>query len=422
MTKHVSPRLRGVLSVRADASDPAVITAELMKAWTEFKSEHTEQITALKKGQEDVVKAEKVDRINEDVGKLQAALDKAMTDIAALKIGGGASTPDGKSGDPEYRAEFESYFRDGEVSAKVKANKIQAAANKGTPGQGGYLAPIEWDRSITDRLIQVSPMRQIASVQAITTAGYTKLYNMRGTGSGWVGETAARPETTTPTLEPITIVPGTIYAMPGATEEILEDAEIDIEAWLTNEVESEFSYQEGLAFVSGNGTNKPNGFLTYVTGGVNADTHPYGAIPQKVAAAAAAITSDELLDLIYDLPQEYTANARWVMNRSTQARIRKLKDGQNNYIWQPSFQAGQPAMLAGFPVTEMAAMPNVAANAYPIAFGDFRRGYQIVDRRGVSVLRDPYSNKPYVMFYMTKRVGGAVVDPDVLRVLKMAGA
>jgi HK97 family phage major capsid protein len=304
----------------------------------------------------------------------------------------------------------------------VKANKVQAAANKGTPGQGGYLAPVEWDRTITDRLIQVSPMRQIASVQAITTGGYTKLYNMRGTGTGWVGETAARPETTTPTLAPITITPGTIYAMPAATEEILEDAEINIEDWLTNEVESQFAYEEGVAFVSGNGTNKPSGLLSYVTGGVNAAEHPYGAIPENVAASATVITTDELLDLVYDLPQELAANARWVMNRSVQAQIRKLKDGQGNYIWQPSLQQGQPAMLAGFPLTEMAAMPNIAANAYPIAFGDFRRGYQIVDRRGVSVLRDPYSNKPYIMFYMTKRVGGAVVDPDVLRVLKMAAA
>ena len=421
---------RGIVAVRAEAPTGDIKAAidAVNRAHAAYKEELDKKVGA---------DSEKIARLDETIGTLQASidaeqakaaatqasLDRALSDIAAMKVGAGGSGSGHKlPGDPEYITDFEAYFRDGEVSAKVKANKVQAAANKGTPGQGGYLAPIEWDRTITDRLVQVSPMRQISGVQAITGAGYTKLFNMRGTGSGWVGETAARPETATPTLAPLTIVPGTIYAMPAATEEILEDSEINIEDWLTGEVDTEFGYQEGISFVSGNGTNKPAGFLSYVTGGANAATHPYGAIPQIVAAGAAAITSDEVINLIYALQQEYTANARFVSNRSVQASIRKLKDGQGNYIWQPSLQAGQPATLAGYPITEMAAMPNIAANAYPLAFGDFRQGYLIVDRRGVTVLRDPYSAKPYVMFYMTKRVGGAVVNPDALRVLKMAAS
>jgi HK97 family phage major capsid protein len=174
--------------------------------------------------------------------------------------------------------------------------------------------------------------------------------------------------------------------------------------------------------VSGNGTNKPNGFLTYATGAANAAAHPWGAVLLTTAAAAAAVTTDELITLQYSLPQEYTDNARYVMNRATAANIRKLKTSGGDYIWQPSFQEGQPAMVAGFPVTEMAAMPNMAASAIPIAFGDFRRGYLIVDRMGIRVLRDPYSNKPYVMFYTTKRVGGGLLNPDTIKALKMAAS
>ena len=265
-------------------------------------------------------------------------------------------------------------------------------------------------------------MRQIAQVQTISGAGFKKLFNLRGTGSGWVGETAGRPETTTPEFGPLTFTPGELYANPAATQQMLDDAEINLEQWLANEVETEFAYQEGVAFVSGNGTNKPYGFLTYVTGAANAAVHPLGAIQLKTAASATAVTTDELIDLVYMLPQVMQQNARFVLNRNALGTARKLKDGDGNYIWQPSFQLGQPSQLLGYPVTEMAAMPNIAANAVPIAFGDFRRGYLVVDRTGVRVLRDPYTNKPYVMFYTTKRVGGGLQDPQAIKALKMAAS
>ena len=285
-----------------------------------------------------------------------------------------------------------------------------------------YLAPIEWDRTITNKLVEVSPMRQIAQVQSISGAGFKKVFNLGGTGSGWVGETAARPQTATGTFGVLNYVPGEIYANPAATQQILDDAEIDLEAWLANEVETEFALQEGIAFVAGNGVNKPTGFLTYAEGAANATAHPFGAIPTTTVAAVAAFTSDELIDLVYSLPGALSQNARFVMNRNTLARIRKLKDGDGNYLWQPSYQAGQPQQVLAFPVTEMAAMPNVAAGAYPIAFGDFKRGYLIVDRTGIRVLRDPYTNKPYVHFYTTKRVGGGLADPQALRALRMAAS
>ncbi|MNS07272.1 Phage capsid family protein [compost metagenome] len=388
-------------AVRADVTDPKAMIGQLQAAFEEFKKTNDEKL----KAKADVVLDEKVQKLDAAIDGFQATIDELNAKIAA-----GAASQNAPR-DAEYTSAFQAHFRKGDV---------QSSLNKGADDEGGYLAPIEWDRTITDKLIEVSPMRQIATVQTISGAGFKKLYNLHGTGSGWVGETAARPETATPEFGAQTFVPGELYANPAATTQLLDDSEVNLEAWLAGEVEAEFAYQEGLAFVSGNGTNKPKGFLTYVTGGTSAADNPLGAIQLTPAAAAAAVTTDELIDLVYSLPGVLAQNARFVTNRNTLSRVRKLKDGDGNYIWQPSLQAGQPQQLMGHPVTEMAAMPNVAAGAVPIAFGDFRRGYLIVDRTGVRVLRDPYTNKPYVMFYTTKRVGGGVKDPQAIKALKMA--
>ena len=257
-------------------------------------------------------------------------------------------------------------------------------------------------------------------MQSISTNAFSKLFNQKGVTSGWVGETAARPETATPTFGTLTYTTGEIYANPSATQQMLDDAEINIESWLANEVQQEFAYQEGIAFLTGNGTNKPNGLLTYITGGANAAVHPYGAITTVNSGAAAALTTDGFLDLIYALPGEFTGNARFIMNRATQALARKLKDGQGNYIWQPSYVAGQPSTIAGFPVTEVAGMPDVAAAAKAVLFGDFKRGYLVIDRVGVRIIRDNLTNKPFVHYYTTKRVGGGLLDPQVLKALNIS--
>lgn len=377
------------------------------QAFATFKAENNAALESVKKGQADALQALKVDRINADIEKLQSAVDEANTKIAAAQMAGAAQ---GGVKDREYNAAFASHMKRGEV---------QAALNKGAADQGGYLAPTEWDRTITDKLVQVSPLRSLATVQTIGTASFSKLFNQKGTTSGWVGEAAARPDTATPTFGTLTYTTGEIYANPSATQGMLDDAEVDLESWLAGEVQQEFAYQEGLAFLSGSGVNRPNGLLTYITGGTNAAAHPYGAITTVNSGAAAALTTDGIVNLIYELPSEFTGNARFIMNRKTQAAVRKLKDGQGNYIWQPSFVAGQPATVAGFGVTEIAGMPDIAAAAKPIVFGDFR-GYMVLDRAGVRVLRDPYTNKPYVSFYTTKRVGGGLLNPQVLKALNVA--
>ncbi|RYF07352.1 MAG: phage major capsid protein [Comamonadaceae bacterium] len=408
------PVPRGILAVRADAgTSPGEIKAlvdGMNKAFADFKAEHTRQLDEIKANRSGADQEAAIQKINSHLDRLQKETEDAHTKLASAQMGVGEKTVV----DKEYSAAFRAHFTKGDV---------QAALNKGVATEGGYLAPVEWDRSITDRLIEVSPIRSIASVQSISTAGYTKLFNNRGATSGWVGETAPRPQTNTPTFSPLTYKPGELYANPAATQQLLDDSEINLEAWLANEVETEFAYQEGIAFLTGTGANdRPNGLLTYVTGGTNAATHPWGDIKTVGSGAVGAVTADSLIDLIYALPDEYTANARFVLNRTAQGVIRKLKDGQGNYLWQPSYVAGQPATIAGYPVTTVAGMPNIAANAVVALFGDFKRGYQIVDRTGVRVLRDPYTNKPFVQFYTTKRVGGGLLNPDVIKALKVNAA
>jgi HK97 family phage major capsid protein len=215
---------------------------------------------------------------------------------------------------------------------------------------------------------------------------------------------------------------GEVYANPAASQGLIDDAEIDIEAWLADEVSVEFDRQEGIAFLSGNGVNKPDGVLTYVTGAANAAKHPYGAIAALVSGAAAAVTSDALFDLQADLPAEFLPNAKFFMNRGSQAAFRKLKTSDGAYLWQPSLAAGLPPTLAGEPVVDMPGMPNVGAGNIAALYGDMAETYQVVDRTGVRVLRDPYTAKPFVLFYTTKRVGGGVKNPTAMRALKIAAS
>ncbi|WP_020187800.1 phage major capsid protein [Methylopila sp. 73B] len=393
---------------RAEATDdPKAMIANLQRAFAEFKAAHDEKLS----GKADVVVAEKVERIDAAVGNFQAAIDEMNAKLATAAIGGAGTVGDLPASDPEYVKAFKAHMRKGDV---------QAAITKGTDADGGYLAPIEWDRSITGKLKEVSPIRAHARVVTITTAGFKRNYTDRAVGSGWVGEVATRAATSTPQFGQLDFVPGEIYANPAISQGALDDAAIDIEQWLGDEVDTEFARQEGIAFISGNGVNKPFGMLTYVTGAANAAKHPWGAIEVVNSGAAAAITTDGLIDLIYSLPASYRANAKFFMNRLSQGSVRKLKDGQGNYIWQPSFQGGAPATILGEPLVEVPDMPAVAANAISALYGDMGRGYLIVDRLGIRVLRDPFTNKPFVHFYTTKRVGGGVDNPEAMRALKIA--
>jgi HK97 family phage major capsid protein len=239
-----------------------------------------------------------------------------------------------------------------------------------------------------------------------------------------VAETATRDATDASTLDLLEFPTAELYAMPAATQTLLDDSFINLDEWLAEEIEELFAVEEGTAFVSGNGTNKPKGFLAYdKVANASAVWGEIGYIATGAAGAFPASTpTDKLIDLVYTPKAAVRANGRFVMNKSTVSAVRKFKDADGNYIWQASHQAGEPATLLGYPVTEAEDMPNVGADAFAIAFGDFRKGYLVVDRAGVRVLRDPYSAKPHVLFYTTKRVGGGVQDFDAIKLLKFAAS
>lgn len=406
---HIPDRasFRGIAAARADISDPRALIESLNKAVKALRDEHDAQIKEIKAGYADVVKTEQIAKINASVSEMQAAVDEVNIKLASIATNAGKGN---RVKDPEYTEAFGAFMKKGDV---------QASLNKGTAADGGYVTPTEWDRTINDELKLVSPVRQLMSVREVGVAAASKLVNKHGTASGWVGETAARPETASPQLAPLPITWGEIYANPGASQQVLDDALIDLEQWLKDEVLLEFAAQEGAAVISGNGTNRPNGILTYVTGGANAAAHPSGAITTVASGAVGALTSDGIVDLVYALPSAFTGNASFAMNRATHGLVRKLKDSTNNYLWQPSYAAGQPATLQGYPLVEVPDMPNVATGAKAILFGDFKRCYEIYDRIGVRVLRDPFTNKPYVLFYTTKRVGGICVNPQCMKAINV---
>lgn len=410
MTKSAYPRVRGIVAARAETRDVNATLAELNRTFAAFREQNDRRLSELESGRADVVTNEHVDRINASLGDLTTLVNEQQQTIAALRLGPNGNEP---ASDPEYRNAFNSHFRRGDVN-----NALQV----GVDAEGGYLAPVEWDRTITGALREISPIRQYAQVIQTGNAGFRRLYSDRNVGSGWVGEVAARPETVTPGISELAFGHGEIYANPAATQQFLDDALVNVEQWLADEVNTEFAYQEGVAFLSGNGVNKPFGILTYVTGAANAAKHPFGAIKAGTTAATAEIDPDELVDIIYDLPSARRAGARFFMNNGTMAAVRKLKDGDGTYLWQPGFQDGEPGRILGYPTTEIEGMPDVAPGAIPLLFGDMRQTYLILDRMGIRILRDPYTNKPFVNFYTTKRVGGGVQNPEFMRALKMKAA
>lgn len=293
----------------------------------------------------------------------------------------------------------------------------------GQDPKGGYFAPVTLSTTIDRIISEVSPIRSIAQVMNISTNSYSAPTVTSGASAGWVGETSSRPATVAPEIDVQNYPTRELYAMPLASQTLLDDASVNIEEWLASEIQMEFAEQEGTAFVNGNGVNQPHGFLNYDT--VANGSWAWGKLGYVITGTSGAFkttaagdNADNLMDLVYGLKNAFRQNASFVMNRSLQNDVRKMKDSQGNYFWRPGLQQGQPDSLLGYPIVEAEDMPNRAANSFSIAFGDFRRGYLIVDRTGVRVLRDPYSQKPYIQLYTTKRVGGGVKHFDAIKLLK----
>lgn len=391
---------------------------EFLDTFEDFKQANDERLKKIEKRSGDVVAEEKVDRINRALGEQKRALDSLMLASIRPPVGGMAPNPVGH----EQKAAFERYVRKGDASGLDTLELKAMSAGSGT--DGGYTVPLEIEQNIDGLLKKVSPMRTIATVRQIGSNVYRKPIATTGAASGWVAETGTRAQTDTPSLVAIDFPAMELYAMPAATQSLLDDSQVDLESWLAEEVQNVFAEQEGAAFINGNGTTAPKGLLTE-TAVANASWAwgSLGYIATGVSAAfPASNAADILITLAYTPRQGYRSNASWLMNRTTESAIRKFKDDNGNYIWQPGVAAGQPPTLLGYPVAEADDMPDIAADSYAIAFGDFARGYLIVDRVGVQVLRDPYSAKPYVLFYTTKRVGGGVQNYEALKLLKFSAS
>jgi HK97 family phage major capsid protein len=294
-----------------------------------------------------------------------------------------------------------------------------------SPADGGYSVPTELDAKIAERMLRISPIRSVAQVVQTSTSDYRKLISLGGTVSGWVSENAARPGTGTPQFAEIIPPHGELFANPSASQQMLDDAAFDIETWLADEIAREFARAEGAAFVNGTGTNQPLGFLAAPTSAAGDAARSFGTL-QYIASGDAngfdATPDLHLIDMVMALAPGHRQGATWVMNAKTLSAMRKLKDGDGAFLWQASLANGEPDRLLGYPVLEAADMPDAAAGSTPIAFGNFKNGYIITERLGTRVLRDPYSNKPFVNFYATRRVGGQVLDSDAIKLMKVGVA
>lgn len=427
-----------------DLQEAVDLVKSLKGDFETFKEKNDGHLEEVKKGFDDVVRREELDRINEALSDADEKLEKfAIRQKRLMEAGGEPKTEEmeqkaalwGRTEANAYGAEGKSdysveemkeyqkhllrYFRKGEKV--LDSDEFKALSVGGDP-DGGYVVYPDMSGRLVMRVYETSPVRQYASVTTISTDALEGLHDVDEASVGWVGETATRSETDTPELDRWRIPVHEIYAKPHATQKILDDAAIDIEGWLADKVAERIARAENDTFLNGSGTNKPRGFLTY-SDYTAAGVDEIGAIEQFDTGAAGDFAADPngpdvLYDCIYGLKAPYRANAIWMMNRTTTGRVRKMQDSNGMYMWQPSVQAGQPATLAGYPVASFEDMPDYSTDGnLGVAFGDLGAAYQIVDRQGIRILRDPYSSKPYVQFYTTKRVGGDVVNFEAIKLI-----
>ena len=355
--------------------------------------------------------------------KAEAAIEGLRSDVDEVKaridrIGKAAVRPalgNGTEPSAEVKGFVDGYLRRG------RETEVKSMSGS-SPADGGYAVPREIDALIASELKEISPIRQIAQVVQVGSAGYRKLVTTGGIASGWVGETAPRPETDAPNFAEIAPPTGELYANPAASQSMLDDAAFDLEGWLASEVAMEFARSEGAAFVNGSGVDQPRGFLASPTSMAGDAVRPFGSL-QYIGSGDTdgfdANPEGRLIDLVHTMKAGHRQGASWVMNSATLSEVRKLKTSDGAFLWQPGLVEGQPDRLLGYPVIEAEDMPDVAGGTFPIAFGNFKAGYIIAERSATQILRDPFTNKPFVHFYATKRVGGQVLDSSAIKLLKI---
>lgn len=359
------------------------------------------------------------------IAELDKSIKSLEEEIAKEKalntIGNAAVKPENKH--------FFNYIRNGVVSPELKNTfKNSGEVVIGTNSQGGYAVPTEVASEIMKLASKNSVMRQLARTISVATPNYSELVDMGGTETGWVGETSSRPQTTAPTLSSVSPVMGEVYANLYASQYALDDMSFDVANWLISSATDAFGLKEEEAFISGNGTNKPKGLFNNTITNEADGVRAFGSLQYIPTGDADSLPSstnlilDLFLDLITATKVAHLGNAHFLMNRDIKGKLLKIKDSQNRYIWQPSVVLGQPDLLFGYPVAISDYMANEGENAFIAAFGDFKKAYTIVDRLGINILRDPYTNPPFTKFYVSKRVGSMLKDSEAVKVLKCAAS
>jgi len=381
---------------------------EKMEADIVRLSEVTEEAVLAAKRQSRVVTDEKGNAVDLDAkARDWARAVTARTGASLDEKGFNAASLD------EYKAAFNRLVR-----LNLDHTRLSEAERKtlsvGTDTDGGYFVHPDLSGRMVAKIYETSAVRAYASVQVISTDALEGYYDNNEVGFGWVSELEARPATTTPAVGKWRIPVHEMYAMPEASQKILDDAEVDMEAWLAGKIADRFARAENNAFVVGNGVGKPRGFLDYPDGSDLVTSVARFKTGVNGAFAAAPNGGDVLINALYNLKAQYRANATWFMNRATTGLTRKLKDSDGAYLWSPGIAAGQPASILGYPMAAFEDMPSPATGSLSIAVGDLRQAYQVVDRMGVRMLRDPYSAKPKVQFYATKRTGGDMINGEAL--------
>jgi HK97 family phage major capsid protein len=410
-------------SVGAPDLETRAAVSALQTAWTEFRSANDARLAEIeKRGSSDVIVTEKVDRINAAITDVRARIDEL--ELRAKRSG--APADNDNDGTPEqraYRADFQGFLKRGLETTALQTRAMSVSDNT----DGGFLTAPEIDQNVARLQRDLNPIRQIVTVRSTTGTSYKRPISKSNNTSGWTGERTSRPQTNQSDLELIEIPTHEVYANVAATQAILDDGFINVEQWIAEETSAEFDRAEGDAFINGDGVAKPRGLVslatTTETGSTRAAQGKLGVVKSGIQGKFGSSTEatpvyndgDVFITLMGRMRVAYLANFRWLMNPRTEATVRKMKDANGQYIWQPGLQAGMPSAILGKPVTLADGVADVGNDTMPVMGGDFRAAYTIVDRMGIRVLRDPYTAKPYVLFYTTKRVGGGFVVTEAVK-------
>jgi HK97 family phage major capsid protein len=440
---------------RREAPDMTKLAATIDRiagAFEEYKKTNDERLLELKgKGSVDPLLEAKLRKVDDELNSLtemKASIESMQTKLARPGAlgGGGDRERRGESAEAlAYRQTFLSWVRnpgDPEVRTALqqRAKELRRTEAKSFGGDdgfetraaqtvtstgsaGGFALPEVIEQQIQRLSVDISPIRAISTVRTVGSPDYKELFDVNGAAFEWVGEAGARSQTNTPDLAEVAPTFGMASARPQASEESLDDLFFDVENWLITSAAEAMAQGEGLAFVSGNGTNRPTGFLAGPTPVLTADaSRAFGTLQCIPSGQAAALptSADVLFDLVYALRARYRANARWVTSKLVLAALRKYKDTTNQYLWQPSLVAGQPETFMGYPITEAEDMPVVGAGNFPLAFGDFREGYLIADRVGMRMTRDEITQPGFVKFYIRRRVGGRLRNTQAIKLLRIS--